>query len=100
MIFFSVIIFFLFVEQFIFSQETTGSTNNDKTDSAIDDLGYLTYRNEMRLLKSRTGYEVLNKYFETLEGFSIIQKFKEKSKQIDTYYYEYKKDYSYNRKGY
>lgn len=51
----------------------------------IDDLGYITYRNEVRLLTSPSIYKVLNNHFNTNESFQIIQGLKKNSVLIDHY---------------
>jgi hypothetical protein len=65
----------------------TGFLNTVRHDSGkftIDDLGYLKYRNELRLSKSHMIYKVIYRYFDTTDALTIMQGVKAKSKLIDS----------------
>jgi len=61
------------------------TVRHDSGKFTIDDLGYLKYRNELRLSKSHMIYKVIYKYFDTTEALTIMQEVKAKSKLIDSY---------------
>jgi hypothetical protein len=61
------------------------TVRHDPGKFTIDDLGYLKYRNELRLSKSHMIYKVIYRYFNTTEALTIMQEIKAKSKLIDSF---------------